>query len=203
MAGLAISIGCTVYLSVGGGPLGAFLFSVGLLVICSKGYKLFTGKVCYIDLDNYREIVKILIWNLVAAIGVGLLIRFALPGLSEMATIISEAKLSEGYRIMPLAFMCNVLIFFAVDDYMSITFSSTVRLILCVMVFILCGFEHCIANAFYLSLSGKLFTLQGFLYMVANVCWNGLGGIFAYRIGKRRVFKIPEKTGDKVCDTSV
>lgn len=43
LAGLVIGIGCIANLAVGRGVLGAFLFSIGLLLILTKEYKLYTG----------------------------------------------------------------------------------------------------------------------------------------------------------------
>ena len=53
LAGLCIGLGGTVFLRVrdsfpGGGVAGAFLFAIGLLTICTRGYDLFTGKACYL-----------------------------------------------------------------------------------------------------------------------------------------------------------
>lgn len=43
LAGICIATGAMLYLSVGG-IVGAFLFSVGLLCVISKGNMLFTGQ---------------------------------------------------------------------------------------------------------------------------------------------------------------
>ena len=50
LAGMAISLGCLGYLSVDNKYLGAFLFSIGLISICSNGWYLFTGRVCFVDI---------------------------------------------------------------------------------------------------------------------------------------------------------
>ena len=47
LTGVAIAIGGTVYLSCPNKYLGAFLFGIGLFVILSFGFNLFTGKVGY------------------------------------------------------------------------------------------------------------------------------------------------------------
>ena len=44
LTGVAIAIGGTVYLSCPNKYLGAFLFGIGLFVILSFGFNLFTGK---------------------------------------------------------------------------------------------------------------------------------------------------------------
>ncbi|MGM9539804.1 formate/nitrite transporter family protein, partial [Anaerovibrio sp.] len=56
LAGMCIALGGTVFLRLkdaftGGNVAGAVLFTVGLFVVCTRGYALFTGKACYI-FDN-------------------------------------------------------------------------------------------------------------------------------------------------------
>lgn len=48
LAGISISIGGTVFLSLDDRILGAVFFTVGLFTVCTFGFDLFTGKVCYV-----------------------------------------------------------------------------------------------------------------------------------------------------------
>ena len=48
LAGISIAIGGLVFLSVENRVIGAALFTVGLFSVCSFGFHLFTGKVCYV-----------------------------------------------------------------------------------------------------------------------------------------------------------
>lgn len=82
-------------------------------------------------------------------------------------------KLDEGPRLIGLAILCNILIYFAVEGFKR---GQAVLLILCVMAFILCGFEHSIANMFYFSVSGALFAPIGITYIIANALGNLCGG---------------------------
>ena len=50
-AGIAISVGGAVLLSLDSNIAGAVLFSVGLYTICAHGLNLFTGKVGYLVLE--------------------------------------------------------------------------------------------------------------------------------------------------------
>ena len=70
------------------------------------------------------------------------------------------------------------MIFFAVDKFDPKNVSSVARLFLSVMVFILCGFEHSIANGFYFSMTGRLFTYRGAEFLINNILWNGVGGFY-------------------------
>lgn len=185
LAGLAISLGCIVYLSVGGGALGAFLFSVGLLLVIKFEFNLFTGKVCYISPHpaDMTNIIKILIGNIVMATGVGTLVRFMKPDLAITALEISENKMAEGLWLIPLAMLCNFMIYFAVEVVKrSGTPQSYLIVVLSVMVFILCGFEHSIANTCYFAIGGTLCTPNGILYLCANVVGNAVGGLLIRRL---------------------
>ena len=57
-AGLLVSIGGCVFLALANDTItkvfGATLFAVALLVICYRGYSLFTGKVGFM-VDNYKQ----------------------------------------------------------------------------------------------------------------------------------------------------
>ena len=54
MAGICIAVGGAVNLSVDNKVVGAALFSAGLFTICTLGYYLYTGKVCYL-LDTIKR----------------------------------------------------------------------------------------------------------------------------------------------------
>ena len=58
MAGICIAVGGAVNLSVDNKVVGAALFSTGLFTICTLGYYLYTGKVCYL-LDSKGKIPSV------------------------------------------------------------------------------------------------------------------------------------------------
>ena len=186
LGGVMISIGCTVSLSVGGGIQGAFLFSVGLLGICVLQYSLFTGKVCYAKAGDTLRILFILIGNLVGTFGTAFLVSLAKPGLIEAAETLSENKMAESWLVIILGIFCNMLIYIAVEGFRRENHSAAgaLLLVLCVMVFILCGFEHCIANSFYLALGGKLVEARAWGYLILNILGNAIGGLLIGRVTK-------------------
>lgn len=187
MAGVCISIGCVAYMAVGGGTLGAFLFSIGLLSICAFSFALFTGKVCYVKptKQGIFDVIFVLLVNMLGTLLMGFLIRLSLPKMIDMAQFMCDKKLSEGFRVIPLGFLCNIMIFFAVYAWKEVYTNSTARvliLVLCVMVFILCGFEHSIANSFYMTVSGYITKPIAWGYIGLNVVGNAIGGIVTFRI---------------------
>ena len=71
LAGVCISIGCIVNLIVGGGPLGAILFTFGLITVVHYKYALFTGTAGFIELNKikeYKKIILILLGNILGCI---------------------------------------------------------------------------------------------------------------------------------------
>ena len=56
-----------------------------------------------------------------------------------------------------------------------------------VIVFILCGFEHCVANMFYFS-AANMWSGKALLYMLVMTLGNACGGVIIplCRMAKRR-----------------
>ena len=201
LAGLCIGLGGTVFLRVrdsftGGTVVGAFLFAIGLLTICTRGYDLFTGKACYLlDQENKPVyVLRLLItWLgnlcgtcLVAGIesltGIG-------SGLSETARAMVDSKLSSPLlSLFLLAALCNIFIFIAVDGYKNNPhqLGKYLSLFLGVMVFILCGTEHSIADMYYWAVSGALFEVPGasLLRLAVISLGNVCGGLILPGIEK-------------------
>ncbi len=190
LAGLCIAVGGTAFLSADSKPLGALLFTVGLFTICTFGFRLFTGKVCYV-LENDRSYALGLpgIWlgNLVGAWGAAELIRLTrIAGIADKAAVLCSQKLDDSLlSVFILAVFCNILIFIAVDGfrknphetgkYLSLFFGVT--------VFILCGFEHCVANMFYISVA-HMWSGRAVVFILVNTLGNAVGGLLIPAAGK-------------------
>ena len=54
LAGMSIGFGGLAFLSVDNKVIGAALFTVGLFCVCTFGFHLFTGKVCYVFRTTQR-----------------------------------------------------------------------------------------------------------------------------------------------------
>ena len=90
-AGLMIGIAGLIYLTVPLTWIGAILFSIGLIVICTMQYNLYTGKIGYIQ--SYKEIPTMLLYILGNFIGVFLI---SLTSTVD-STILVETKLQIPY----------------------------------------------------------------------------------------------------------
>ena len=178
VAGICIGIGGSCFLSIDNRIIGSFMFSLGLLTICTNQFSLFTGKVCYARrLDDFINLIWIWFGNLLGCTLVGFTLRLIKPQVIQKATEMCNTKISEGLLVIPLGILCNILIFFAVDGFKKIDndVAKTVLLIMCVMAFILCGFEHCIANMFYFTVSDIEYT--PIIYLLLNTFGNAIGGL--------------------------
>lgn len=179
LAGILISIGGTVFLSNDIKYVGAILFSVALLCICYKGYSLFTGKIGFIPEKHGKEEWSVLLLgllgNAVGTIVCGYAIRYILPAIGDAAETICFAKLDQ---TVPAALIrgifCGILMYLAVSIYRE--HKTIVGIIFCIPVFILCGFEHSIADMFYFAASG-IVSLKAFGFICIIIIGNAIGGM--------------------------
>ena len=185
LAGVCIAIGGTVYLSLDNKVLGSMLFTIGLFVICTSGLHLYTGKVCFIFQNDLKYLAQIPVIWLGNLFGTGLVALIETqtrigPALAEKAMQICSVKLDDTVlSIFFLAIFCNMLIFVGVDGFKEIPHEvgKYLALFFGVMVFILCGFEHCIANMYYFTIAGA-WSAKAFGYLMIMTLGNLVGGVF-------------------------
>ena len=179
-----IGIGGTIFLSVQNTVIGSFLFSIGLLMICMYGMNLYTGKVGYALINKLNYIYELLLSLLGNFVGTFIVARLILltrfSDISKRALTMSNLKLNDNLlSIFILAFFCGILMYLAVNNYKKAAneIGKYVGIFMCVMVFILCGFEHCVANMYYFSIA-NVWSLKTLLYMLIMVLGNSVGSIF-------------------------
>ena len=178
-AGIMIAVGGSVFLSCDNKYVGAVLFSVALLCICYLGYYLFTGKIGYLANDlskkNILNLAVGLAVNLAVTFLLGYLISFAFPSLLQKAYIMCSEKLEQTFlNTFIRAVFCGVLMFTAVEIFREK--KTPLGIIFCIPVFILCGFEHSIADMFYFGASG-IFKAEILTFELAAVLGNTAGGL--------------------------
>ena len=190
LAGVAISIGGAVFLSVEDRAVGAALFSVGLFAVCTLGLNLFTGKVCYVFQNPPGYALDCgLIWlgNLAGTVLAGGALRLTrLAALVDRAQALSQAKLADGpLSVFILAVFCNILIYLAVESYKSSPhpLGKFLGLFLGVAVFVAAGFEHCVANMFYFT-AGGAWSPHALLWVLIMTAGNTAGGVLFPLCGK-------------------
>ncbi len=155
-AGFTIGLGCCIYEAAENKVVGAVLFTLGLFAVCNFGLNLYTGKIGYVfSSRNNPNIFVIYAGNLVGAVGTGLLFRVARPDLAEKAIHLAEKKLSAGaVEALILGALCGTVMYIAVDNHKHNKdgFGRYLGMLIGVPLFILAGFEHSIADMFYLAM---------------------------------------------------
>lgn len=189
-AGAVIGVGATIYLLCENKTVGAFLFSLGLLMVCTFGMNLFTGKIGYI-LENKNNPNCLVIWlgNFVGSAAVSLLVRFARPETHEIAMGLAEKKMALSIPALAcLSLMCGVLMYLAVENYARNreNFSGPLGIMLCVSVFILSGFEHSIADINYLifAISQWQSAFKYIFFILIVSVFNAVGAIAMRQLTK-------------------
>ena len=184
LAGISISIGGTVFLSLDNKVLGAVFFTVGLFTVCTFGFDLFTGKVCYVfDKDLPYALSVIVMWagNFVGA----WLTAFAEsltrigPALQEKAAAMCTVKSNDSFlSLFILGIFCDILIYIGVDGYNKNPHEvgKYLSLLFGVTVFILCGTEHCVADMYYFSIA-RMWNPHTLLCLLVISLGNAFGGV--------------------------
>lgn len=182
IAGIAISMGGVIYLTLENHIAGSFLFSIGLFTIYTFGFNLFTGKVCYIVNEKPSYLLTVLIvyiGNFAGTVGTGIVFRHTkLARLADHTRELVNAKLSDTlFSTFIMAVMCGIMMCIAVIGYQTIKdgIGRYLSLALPVMVFILSGYEHSIADMFYFTMGGS-WSAKAFLYIVIISAGNLAGG---------------------------
>ena len=181
LAGIMIIIGCTVYLSCLelNKILGALMFAVALITICYKGFSLYTGKIGFMTIKNFRKEFPTLslglFGNVLATLIFGLMINYALPQIKEKALAIVSDKLNQDFfEAFIKAIFCGILMYVAVALYKEK--NTMLGVVFCIPTFILCGFEHSIANMGYFAIAGVI-DFNSFLYIWTVILGNTVGGL--------------------------
>lgn len=196
LSGLMLGIGGMVSLSSENRFLGAFLFSLGLFCIVQFQYGLFTGKVGYIvnrDLPYVAETVVTLLGNALGTFITAILlrqVRFFTTAVSNLDVTIAErvqtmvsGKLNDHpLSIFLLAVFCGMLMFTAVEGNRQCrakqNFTGALFVVVMpVMVFIICGFNHCIADLFYYFFAGFPQPGKAVIYFALAITGNAVGGM--------------------------
>jgi formate/nitrite transporter len=201
MAGIFISIGAianlisqSLFQGSVGKLIGSILFSIGLILIFVANGELFTGNNLMIDGVVAKTIaIKSMIKNwFIVYIGnfIGCFISVILIYFSKIfntVTIYNVYKLiilkdSKSFIVLfTLGILCNILVCLAVwMNYSSTNIIDKILIpILPITVFVFCGFEHSIADMFYLLINSFYnLSLSTFNILIPVTLGNIIGGMF-------------------------
>ncbi len=166
------------------GPLaGAVIFSFGLLTVLGYGLKLYTGTAGFIVRNETGQLFMILFGNILGCLCLGLLARVSPMDIQGAAQNILELRLKTGpVRCGLLGIGCGFIMTTSVEFARK---KQYLPLLLGVPLFIICGFTHCVADAFYYLCVPlafwKIHALQIVMVYVSIVIGN-LIGCNLYRI---------------------
>ena len=183
LAGAAISFGGTVFLSLESKVLGSLFFAIGLFMVCTLKLNLFTGKACYLPGKDLKYVAFLcLVWagNLLGAQIVAMLLKVTRvgPALAEKATAMCQIKTDDTLlSLFVLGVFCNIMIYVGVESHMANEHQvgKYLGIIFGVMVFILCSYEHCVADMFYFAMAG--WSPRAFACLLAITLGNVAGGV--------------------------
>ena len=170
LAGICIGLGGIAYLSVGCLE-GAVLFAFGLATILKYGFWLYTGKAN--DVCSLRDVAILFLVVLVGNVmGCGISSLFSSADIVDSAREVVASHIDRGAACNFLyAVPCGIIMTAAVGCYRR---GSVIPMLLGVPVFIMCGYVHSVADAFY-YITAREFTLEALECWAVAVAGNFIG----------------------------
>ena len=130
-----------------GSLVGAVLFSLGLMAVVGYKLKLYTGTAGFINKNEVGQLFLILLGNIIGCLCLGLMTRVSPMDIQAAAQKVLELRLKTGaLRCGLLGIPCGLLMTTAVTFARK---GNMLPLLFAVPLFIVCGFTHCVADAFY------------------------------------------------------
>ena len=200
LAGLFIGLGYTGYLIVSGimadaavgKVVGALLFPVGLLLVLIAGADLFTGNTL-VTMAWYKKEIKLgdvaknlsIVWlgNLVGALFLVVLVYYSNTfngSIAECVMHLAEKKVHLNMvELLTRSTLCNILV--AITVYMSYAAKDVTGKVIIsyipIWLFVITGFEHCVANMFVLPMGYLLGADLTIGQIMANIIPVTIGNI--------------------------
>lgn len=179
------SIGASILIGLGdfallkvGGALGAFLFSLGLLGVCYLGLNLFTGKCGFWGELTIKKLLAILVINLIS----GYLFGCILGQIDNSIVSVAVEKMNGwefSLGFLGKGVLCGMIMYIAVKLYRE---GTPLGILMGVPLFILCGFQHCIANVITMGIAG------GFSWtLLLAVLGNWMGSLLVWEVSYNRI----------------
>lgn len=193
IAGIMIGLGGCSLLAIENPVTGAIFFSFGLMSIIMFHFKLYTGLIGnYFDKLDNTSIINVILGNLCGTAFVGLIVNNFLPKLTARATEIVMNKADmivniQYQKAMFLGMLCGILMQTGVSAWrhkeLETGFQKSFVTIMAVAVFIVAGFEHSIADMFYLfAAQANLPVLKQIYFIGFVIVGNGIGAVMAHEL---------------------
>lgn len=192
LAGCLIGFGGCSLLAVNIPIVNALFFAVCLLTIVQLRLKLYTGAIGYLgDGSDWKYLITMYCGNIVGVWGLANIIQYSYLSLSERANeiILNKAHLLTELPLMDtliVSFLCGVFVHIAVsvwkNEKVKSEFAKVIITLWAISSFIICGFEHCIADMFYLFVASEnTYPLLNQITFIGLITiGNSLGGLISH-----------------------
>lgn len=187
LGGLAIGLAATAYMVVDNHVFGSLLFALGLFTIYTFELDLFTGKIGF-ALDDKNILKLIIVWlgNFIGCYLFAICMKatrlISDSVLVEEAVHKVETKLDDSYlSIFVLGIFCGFLMYvvakaFKMTQNTPNSVGGYISMFIAVPTFLYLGFEHCIANIYYVSIAG-MWSFDALLMILVATLGNTVGAI--------------------------
>ncbi|MBQ7177529.1 MAG: formate/nitrite transporter family protein [Victivallales bacterium] len=179
LAGMFIGVGGIAWLICESKYVGSLLFCIGLFTICRNSLWLFTGKIGYLVTLRNKVFIKqlALTWlgNLIGAMLLAAIASTANKHIVDLAGKIVENRLAQNAaQTLALSMLCGMLMYVAVDAFKQ---DKTIAgILLGIPTFLLCGFEHSIADMFFFA-AARIFSFAAIAQIICVSIGNAIGSI--------------------------
>lgn len=188
LAGVFVSIGATTFL-ISGKPL---LFTIGIFLVFNFSGGLITGYIplnTYLNKLSWKDVMTISLGNLLGSYLFGIMISKTrlINSIKPVAEKLVENKTNDSLlSILILSMLCVSLIGYGVigADKSKGYIEKMFALMFPTFIFVVCGFEHMVANMFYITISGRMISSLPFL--IVSIIGNILGGVLL-GVGQRKI----------------
>ena len=152
MSGICIGIAGFGFLSLkssGEFLAGCIIFAFALISVISYKLRLYTGLAGFFGRTEFGLLVKVLLGNIIGCATLSLLTRLSPLPIQETAQALLESRLSLGIvNGSLLSIACGFIMTTAVTFARQ---GNNLPMLFGVPLFIVCGFPHCIADAYFYS----------------------------------------------------
>jgi len=230
LAGAFISLGAVFFVVVttgndfGGGVsrlLGGMAFSLGLILVVVAGAELFTGNNLMVMAWASRKIgtgrmirswIVVYLGNLLGALGtVALVAGAGTTDLMDHGVGDAFVRIAMGKASLPFmeaffrGILCNALVCLGVWLALAgrSVMDKTVGIVFPITAFVACGFEHCIANMFFIpmGMAASGFTEPDLYGLFSNLIPVTLGNIFGGSVMVAGIYYVIFIRGLKASDS--
>ncbi|MDR3002387.1 MAG: formate/nitrite transporter family protein [Fibromonadaceae bacterium] len=183
LGGISISMGGSAFVNAPNEILSAFLFSLGLFLIFYFKWGLYTGRVQNLVEVSVKktapDLVILYFGNLLGTLCCGYVTRIcSKPQALEKVEAFVQYKLSLPHlHALILSILCGIMVYVAVEGFKRIEdpVGKHLAIILPIMAFIFSGFEHSIANLFFISLANA-WGVEAVIFSAIVAVGNLIGG---------------------------